>query len=110
MEKHLGSPTSQEKREESREDRREETRGERQSLGEALLGRIRALFSSVRIERRTRRLKLCETLSLGDKRLVALVECGNQRFLIAATAQNISLLEKLDVSGALDAPAERGEK
>jgi len=97
----------------------EEGRGETPSLGESLLGRIRALFSSVRIERRTRRLKLCETLSLGDKRLLALVECGNHRFLIAATAQTISLLETLETLETLDASgapdvrntsAERGEK
>ena len=83
--------------------------GETPSLAETLLSRVRALFSSVRIERRTRRLKLCETLSLGDKRLLALVECGNRRFLIAATAQNISLLETLTVPDAPDVSGERGE-
>jgi flagellar biogenesis protein FliO len=71
--------------------------GEPQSVGGALLSRIRAAFSEVSIHRRTRRLKLCETLSLGDKRIVALVECGNRRFLIGATAQNISLLEAMAI-------------
>ena len=68
---------------------------EPKSLGEDLLFRIRAAFSKVNIQRRPRRLKLCETLSLGEKRLLALVECENQRFLVAATAQNISLLQTL---------------
>ncbi len=67
------------------------------SLGAMLLSRIRDAFSKVSFQRRTRRLKLCETLPLGDKRLLALVECENRRFLIAATAQNICLLETLDV-------------
>jgi flagellar biogenesis protein FliO len=83
--------------------------GETPSLAENLLSRIRALFSSVRIERRTRRLKLCETLSLGDKRLLALVECGDRRFLIAATAQNISLLETLSVPDAPDGSGDHRE-
>ena len=68
------------------------------SLGATLVSRIRALFSEVSIHRRTRRLKLCETLSLGEKRILALVECENRRFLIAATAQNISLLETLSTA------------
>src|SRR5271165_1162248 len=81
-----------------------ETSGETQSLGAALLSRIQAAFCKVKFERRTRQLKLCETLSLGEKRLLALVECGGRRFLIAATAQNISLLETLN---ATDDPEER---
>jgi flagellar biogenesis protein FliO len=76
--------------------------GETQSLGAALVSRIRGAFSKVSFERRTRQLKLCETLSLGDKRLLALVECGNRRFLIAATAQNISLLETLGLTDGPD--------
>jgi flagellar biogenesis protein FliO len=43
-------------------------------------------------------LKICETLSLGEKRILALIECENQRFLVAATAQNISLLQTLGIS------------
>jgi flagellar biogenesis protein FliO len=76
--------------------------GERQSLGAALVSRIRGAFSKVSFERRARQLKLCETLSLGDKRLLALVECGNRRFLIAATAQNVSLLETLGLADGQD--------
>jgi len=80
--------------------------GEPQSLGATIISRIRAVFSQVSIQRRVRRLKLCETLSLGDKRLLALVEYENRRFLIAATAQNISLLETLTVP---DVPVESDE-
>jgi flagellar biogenesis protein FliO len=77
---------------------------ETKSLGATLLGRIRAAFSEVSIHRRPRRLKLCETLSLGEKRLVVLIECDNQRFLVAATAQNISLLQTMTI------PQEEGAK
>jgi flagellar biogenesis protein FliO len=48
--------------------------------------------------RRERRLRLCETLSLGEKRFVAVVEYGRQKFLLAGTPQNISLLQRLDES------------
>ena len=44
---------------------------------------------------RSRGLRLCESLSLGDKRILAIVECDHQRFLVAATPQNISLLQLL---------------
>jgi flagellar biogenesis protein FliO len=57
--------------------------------------RLRAALAGVKIQRRQRRLRLCETLSLGDKRLIALVEYENQRFLVAATPQHIALLQSL---------------
>jgi flagellar biogenesis protein FliO len=60
-----------------------------------LLLRLRAALAGVKIQRRQRRLRLCETLSLGDKRLIALVEYENHRFLVAATPQRISLLQSL---------------
>ncbi len=44
---------------------------------------------------KTRRLRLCDSLSLGDKRILAIVECDRQRFLLAATPANISLLQSL---------------
>lgn len=56
--------------------------------------RLSASFLKIRVNRR-RTLRLCETLSLGEKRLVAVVEFDNQRFLLAATQQNITLLQSL---------------
>lgn len=72
--------------------------GEPKSLGETLLFHLRSAFSRVNIQRRPRRLKLCETLSLGEKRILALVEYEGQRFLVAATEQNISLLQTLGIA------------
>jgi flagellar biogenesis protein FliO len=57
--------------------------------------RLRAALAGVKIQRRQRQLRLCETLSLGDKRLIALVEYENQKFLVAATPHHISLLQSL---------------
>jgi flagellar biogenesis protein FliO len=64
------------------------------SLVASLWARINSSFLKIRVNRR-RALRLCETLSLGEKRLVAVVEFDNQRFLLAATQQNITLLQSL---------------
>ena len=53
------------------------------------------LISGVRVHRRERRLRVCEMLALGEKRFVAVVEYGPQKFLLAGTSQNISLLRHL---------------
>lgn len=67
----------------------------------ALFSHIRALAAG----NRERRLRLCETLSLGEKRFIAVVEYGRQKFLLAGTQQNISLLQRLDEnSAATDEP------
>jgi flagellar biogenesis protein FliO len=60
--------------------------------------------------RRERRLRLRETLSLGERRLVAIVECDRKEFLVAATGQTISLLAPLERSGALVRPMEAAER
>ena len=60
-----------------------------------LWGLLRRAFATVHIQRRERRLRLCESLPLGEKRLIAVVEFEEQRFLVAATPNNISLLQTL---------------
>jgi len=52
--------------------------------------------------RREKRLKLCETLSLGERRFVAVVRYREQQFLVGGTGQTIALLAHLP-------PAERDE-
>jgi hypothetical protein len=65
------------------------------SVTDTLWSRFREAFSKVTIHRHPRRLRICETLSLGEKRLLAVVECDHQQFLIAATSHNIALLQTL---------------
>jgi flagellar biogenesis protein FliO len=74
------------------------------SVVASLWARITASFSKIRVSRR-RALRLCETLSLGEKRLVAVVEFDNQRFLLAATQQNITLLQSLGPAKTEENPA-----
>jgi flagellar biogenesis protein FliO len=45
--------------------------------------------------RRERRLRLSETLSLGEKRFLAVVEFGRQEFLVGGTGSSIVLLTRL---------------
>jgi flagellar biogenesis protein FliO len=61
----------------------------------ALWAWLRSVFPMVHVQRRERRLRLCESLPLGEKRSVAVVEFEEQRFLLAVTSANISLLQPL---------------
>jgi flagellar biogenesis protein FliO len=55
-------------------------------------------LKSIRVQRRVPGLRLRETLPLGEKRMLAVVEFEEQRFLLAATSENISLLQTLGPS------------
>lgn len=57
---------------------------------------LRAFFRGLAIRRRERSLRLCESLPLGEKRLLAVVQFEGRRFLVGATSQSISLLDRLD--------------
>lgn len=57
-----------------------------------LVSRLR----SVKVRRRERSLRLCETLALGEKRLVAVIQFEQKRLLIGATSQSIELLADLE--------------
>ncbi len=61
-------------------------------------GRLRRWWltvCAVRIRKNPRRLRVCESLSLGEKRLIAVVEYDKQKFLIGGGAQSVSLLARL---------------
>jgi hypothetical protein len=59
---------------------------------------ISGFLHGIKVSRRKRTLLLCETLPLGEKRFLAIVQVEQQRFLIAATNQSISLLQCLEPS------------
>jgi flagellar biogenesis protein FliO len=52
--------------------------------------------------RRSKHLRLCESLALGDRRFVAVVEFERARFLLGGTASSLVLLSRLE-------DADRGE-
>ncbi len=45
--------------------------------------------------RKTRRLRVCETLSLGERRFLAVIEFDRQEFLVGGTGNSLELLAQL---------------
>jgi len=45
--------------------------------------------------RKTRRLRVCETLSLGERRFLAVIEFDRQEFLVGGTGTSLELLARL---------------
>jgi flagellar biogenesis protein FliO len=45
--------------------------------------------------RKTRRLRVCETLSLGERRFLAVVEFDHQEFLVGGSGNSLELLARL---------------
>jgi flagellar biogenesis protein FliO len=48
-----------------------------------------------------RRLRLCESLPLGDRRFVAVVEFDQERFLVGGTPSSLVLLSRLEDASEL---------
>jgi flagellar biogenesis protein FliO len=61
---------------------------------------VQSVARTVKVCRRERSLRVCETLSLGERRFLMVVQFERRRFLIGATNQSISLLQRLDDCGA----------
>ena len=80
------------------------------SAGSKLSALLARLGSAVRARRRPKSLRLREMLPLGDKRFLAVVECDQQRFLLAGTAQHIALLERLPAQAGRDAITEGSDR
>ena len=55
----------------------------------------RKAFGALGVHKTVRRLRLCESVSLGEKRLVAVVEYDRQKFLVGGGVQSICLLARL---------------
>jgi flagellar biogenesis protein FliO len=70
-----------------------------------LIGRLQAAFFSAvkwlrshQLARAPRKLKLLESVPLGEKRFAAVLEYEGQRFLIGGAAQSVQLLTTLQLS------------
>jgi len=71
-----------------------------------VLETLRVLVRSIKMTRRERLLKICETLPLGDKRFLAVVQIEGNRLLIGATNQSITLLDRLNPATTAQAKRE----
>lgn len=77
------------------------------SIRKALAGgfnQIRRVSNGVLSVRSSRRLKLVETVSLGEKRFVSILHIDGQEFLLGGSASSLVVLAKLDPAVALDDP------
>jgi flagellar biogenesis protein FliO len=52
----------------------------------------------VRFEQMRKRLRVCESLSLGEKRFVALIEVDGEQFLIGGATSGLATLARLQPS------------
>ncbi len=65
----------------------------------SLWARFSLLLQQVGTGSKCRRLRLCESLSLGEKRFVAVVQFETQQFLIGGGPASVSLLARLGETG-----------
>jgi hypothetical protein len=52
---------------------------------------------------RSKRMTLCETVSLGEKRFLAIVKVDGEQFLVGGAAGSVSLLTQLNARGRFEA-------
>ena len=64
----------------------------------ASIKNLLARAQDIRCKRKERAMQLCETLSLGDRRFLALVRVGEQKFLVGAAGSSISMLAQIPPS------------
>ncbi len=57
------------------------------------------------LHRRARRLRISETLSLGDRRFVAIIEFDGQEFLLAGCGNSLELLARVEGGRVIPPPA-----
>jgi len=55
----------------------------------------RHVAGSLKTQRNAKAMRLCETISLGDKRFLAIVEVDEERILIGGSASSVALLTRL---------------
>jgi Flagellar biosynthesis protein, FliO len=63
------------------------------SVWTPLLDGIRVALRKVRVQKKPRSLRVQETVPLGERRFLAVVQWGNEQLLVGVTAQGIALLK-----------------
>lgn len=52
--------------------------------------------SQLAAKRRKKRLRICESVSLGDKRFLAVIQVDGEQFLVGGAANSVAMLAQLD--------------
>jgi hypothetical protein len=66
---------------------------------DCLLKVLRELWAragQVRVRQNRKRLRVCETVPLGEKRFVAVIQVDDKQFLVGGASNSVSLLAQLD--------------
>ena len=65
------------------------------TLAKQFLSNINWVLKRIKVQPAHKTLRLCENLSLGEKRFVAVIQVESERFLIGGAAGSVSLLTRL---------------
>ena len=69
-----------------------------QAIGFRISSALQWVLRQVRAKQAGKNLRVCETVSLGEKRFVAVVQVDGERFLIGGASTSVSLLTRLQES------------
>lgn len=67
----------------------------RENLLRRFAAAFRNLAGTLKTQRNAKALRLCETISLGEKRFLAIVQVDEERILIGGSASTVALLTRL---------------
>lgn len=68
---------------------------------------VRWTLQRVTVKQARKNLKVCENVSLGEKRFVAVIQVDEERFLIGGSSSSVSLLTRLQGQKTLSSDLER---
>jgi flagellar biogenesis protein FliO len=60
---------------------------------------------NIKVRKAPRRLRVCETLSLGERRFLAVIEFDHQEFLVGGTGNSLELLARLQEGAVITEPS-----
>jgi flagellar biogenesis protein FliO len=71
---------------------------------------LKWIMQRVKVQQARKNLRVCESVSLGEKRFVAVVQIDSERFLIGGSSSSVSLLTRLQETTTFAAALEREAK
>jgi flagellar biogenesis protein FliO len=71
---------------------------------------FRRVTGTLKVQRNAKAMRLCETVSLGEKRFLAIVQVDEERILIGGSASSIALLTRLPEKAQFSAVLERSQQ
>jgi flagellar biogenesis protein FliO len=61
-----------------------------------LLAKMATQARKIQVRQSRKRLRVCESVGLGEKRFVAVIQVDDQQFLLGGSSSSVSLLAQLD--------------